>query len=142
MKSKKPEVTTVQRELPCQLSDDQIIERANAMADLDAEISKLKDRRKSVNQKIREKDDERLKLSDEVEKGTELRMVTCRVDEDFAHNVVRIVRNDTGETVEERPMTAADRQESMGLVMGERYGDDDDGGGDEDTEQEGAPAPA
>lgn len=45
--------------------------------------------------------------------GSVERMVKCQVIKDYRHGSVRIVRLDTGNTVDARPMTSEERQQGM-----------------------------
>ncbi|MBW1937119.1 MAG: hypothetical protein JRI84_16565, partial [Deltaproteobacteria bacterium] len=49
-------------------------------------------------------------LAQKIRQGSEMRLVKCRVEQDFLTNSVKTYRLDTGELVEERAMTAEERQ--------------------------------
>jgi hypothetical protein len=51
-----------------------------------------------------------LDLAGRIERRQELREVPCQEQPDFARQIVCLVRTDTGEVVEHRPMTLTDHQ--------------------------------
>jgi hypothetical protein len=101
------------RELPCKLTEAELLQRGDAMADAELAIDKLKDKRTKITKKIGEKRKERFELGVVIDRGEEARDVRCVWIEDFTHNCKRLVRQDTGDTVEEATMTAEDRQLAM-----------------------------
>ena len=107
----------VERELPVKLTTDELLERGEAMADCEFEIDKQKAVRKGVNAIIRAQTDERAKLAHVIESGVETRKVVCKWVGDYARNVWRLVRQDSGGMVDSRPMTAADRQTDFDDVV-------------------------
>lgn len=98
------------RELACKLTADELLQRGDAMADCEMVIDKLKDKRSKLSKKIGEKRKERFDLAEMIERGEETREVNCEWREDFAKNVKRLIRRDTGGEVEQVTMTAAERQ--------------------------------
>jgi hypothetical protein len=101
------------RELPCELTEAELLQRGDAMAECEMCVDKLKDKRSKISKKIGEKRKERFELAEVIERGEEQREVRCVWIEDFTHNVKRLIRQDTGEEVEQTTMTAAERQLSM-----------------------------
>lgn len=146
------------RELPCALTADELLQRGDAMADCEMAIDKLKDKRSKLSKKIGEKRKERFELAEMIDRGEEVREVSCEWHEDFAKNVRRLMRMDTGGEVEQVTMTAAERQlmiESPAPGGDERIDlddvpddDDDDDeqddelGGEDDDAPESEPTPA
>lgn len=107
------------RSLPVNLTAPEIQERSQAMAgavlniyDLDDELALIKGdfktRRKSQEAIVREH-------AQTLKRGWEERPVECGLDKDFARNVVRVFRLDTGEMMEERALTIGERQEELDL---------------------------
>jgi hypothetical protein len=123
------EVGREQRELMCKLTEAELLQRGETMADADLEIGKLKETRKGINGQIADLTTTRSKLAKIIDDGEELRMVDCAWIEDLPQNVQNCVRQDTGELVTSRAMTAADRQEGFAFADG----DADDAPIDEDT---------
>jgi hypothetical protein len=144
------------RELACKLTADELLQRGDAMADCEMVIDKLKDKRSKLSKKIGEKRKERFDLAEMIERGEETREVNCEWREDFAKNVKRLIRRDTGNEVEQVTMTAAERQlmiespapgrdETIDLDDVPDDDDDDDEDLDDDSDaavEEPAPTPA
>jgi len=132
------------RELACKLTADELLQRGDAMAECEMAIDKLKDKRGKLSKKIGEKRKERFDLAEMIERGEETREVNCEWREDFAKNVKRLIRRDTGDEVEQVTMTAAERQlmiESPSPGRDETIDiddvpDDDDDDGDEPEDEE------
>lgn len=108
-----PEQRTFKRALECPLSEEQLIKRAEEMAQTELELEELDTQTAALNVRKKAKRGRRLELAHEIESGTEEREVVCREVRLFAENVIRTYRTDTEELLEERPMNGADRQESM-----------------------------
>lgn len=100
----------VTRELACKLTADELLQRGDAMANCEMVIDKLKDKRGKLSKKIGEQRKLRFELAEVIERGEETREVSCEWREDFAKNVKRLIRRDTGEEVEHVTMTAEERQ--------------------------------
>lgn len=101
------------RELPCKLSDADLLLRGDAMANCELAIDKLKDKRAKLSKRISEKRKERFDLAEVIERGEEVRDVRCAWIDDFTHATRTLVRQDTGEEIEQVTMTAEDRQLAM-----------------------------
>jgi len=121
---------TVQRELPVQLSEGELLKAGDRMADIELEIDGLKDDRKELNRQIKDREKDRNDLAKKIDLGTEGRLVDCHWLEDLNQNVKTLVRDDTGEVVDTVAMTAADRQEGMSFAMGDQPMVDEDGAED------------
>lgn len=119
----------IERELPCKLTDDELRMRGDAMAEAELLVDTLKAERRAVNKKIFAATDDRNKLAHVIDAEEEPRVVVCKWIADFDQNVYTLVRQDTGDTVEQRAMTAADRQGSLPLPSdtGELPVGDEDG---------------
>ena len=111
------EDVAIERELPVKLTTDELLQRGEAMADCEFEIDKQKAVRKGVNAIIRAQTDERAKLAHVIESGVETRNVICKWIADYPLNMWRLVRQDTGQQVDSRPMTATDRQTGFDDVV-------------------------
>lgn len=101
------------RELPCALTEAELLARGDAMADCELVIDKLKEKRTKLTKKIGEKRKERFELGTVIDRGEETRDVRCVWIDDFTHNLKRLIRQDTGDEVEQVTMTAEDRQLAM-----------------------------
>lgn len=103
--------------LPCKLSDAERIASGIQVAALTAKIDRLKDEQKAAADKFKAEIElvrqECAGFLRELETGTRTREV--EVVETFVHenNAVRVVRQDTGELVRERAMTADEKQPSL-----------------------------
>jgi hypothetical protein len=102
-----------QRLLPVKLTEPELLKRGDEMADAEVEIEKLKLDRKALNASIEIVVKRRAMLGHAIDRGSEDREVRCHWQEDFAKNVFRLVRQDTGDEVDTRPMTATDRMGSL-----------------------------
>lgn len=103
----------VERELPCKLTEDELRMRGDAMADAELLVDQLKDERRALNKKIFAQTDARNRLAHVIDAESEPRLVVCKWLADFEHNVYQLIRQDTGELVEQRPMSAADHQAEL-----------------------------
>jgi hypothetical protein len=133
----------VERELPCKLTESELLVRGNTMADCELKIDVLKGQRSGVNAEIRKEVRERNKLAHTIEAGVELRTVLCKWIGDYKQNVWHLIRQDTGDEVETRAMTAADRQTGLpldGEAPPPPADDDDDLDHDPDAELDADPA--
>jgi hypothetical protein len=104
-----------QRELSVELTEAELRERGDRMAEAELQIETLKGERRELNAAIKAQVDLRAKLAHTIDSGVEARDVRCKWIEDFDKNCWRLVRQDNGATVDTRAMTAADRQGQLGL---------------------------
>jgi hypothetical protein len=112
-----PRVTKTTRKLPVFLTDAELIQRG---ADLSSNMKKMKvmedervtenDKRKSDIKLVKEIVD---KLVATIAERTEERDVQCDQIPYYASGMVEIVRCDTGEVIDKRPMTDSERQETL-----------------------------
>lgn len=112
------------RELPVKLNEKELLERGDSMADTELEIETLSIERTVTTRKINDLKKERARLAHIIESGVEDRAIRCEWHEDFAKNVFRLKRQDTGEEVDTRPMTALDRTSPL-FPDGDNDGDDE-----------------
>jgi hypothetical protein len=108
-----PETET--RELLCELTQAELLQRGDSMAVSELRVEQLKLKRGEVSDKIKAERALRRKLAGIIDTGREERDVPCVWIGDFVHNCFTCVRQDTGEVIDTRAMTAADRQEDMGF---------------------------
>lgn len=133
---------TVERELAVKLTEPELLERGDRQADCEIEIEGLKLERKRLNGEITRLATERARLAHIVDSKQEDRSVSCTWRASFETNSFVLTRNDTGEQIEARPMTAAERQGSLfGLDGGEADDtdypvEDGEGPGDEDEDED------
>lgn len=152
-------VTMVTKKLPVKLDDDELLDRGRALVQNMRKTAEAEEAREAENK--RRKGDIALlegvtaRLSTAISTGTEDKDVDCEERKDFIHGTVTIVRMDTGEVVDQRVMSAEERQEKMFADKpeqrdpakgkgGDPFADDgekkDDGGG-EKAPGDGGPAP-
>lgn len=103
----------VNRDLPCKLTDAEKAELSEEMARAEIEIEDLKEQAKLLNTKKRKLEGHRNEIAHQVEDGEQKRSVVCSWQEDLPHNCTRLIRNDTGDVVEEKALTAEDLQEGL-----------------------------
>lgn len=103
----------ITKELPCEMTEEErrerralVTEHALDLADIEAQMEVLRAGAKD-HKKIIEK------AAGELRNGKIVRDVRCHEEQVFADNSVVLKRDDTGEVVEERAMTGADRQLAM-----------------------------
>lgn len=103
-------LATVSRQLFVPLTDDELRERGCTIATLTVQIEAAESAKKEAaadaKAHIDVLDIERSQLARTVADREERRTVECSVEIDWARNVVRVVRLDTGAVVEERAPTA------------------------------------
>jgi hypothetical protein len=129
-----PPVEREQRELACTLTDTQVRERGEQQSAAELEIERLKSQRKGLTGAISDLAEKRNALAHVIDTRVEQRMVDCAWIADYAAGLSSCVRQDTGEVIEQRPITNGERQTGLPLdVAAPVPGDDLD---DE------APAPA
>jgi len=106
-------ITETTRPLPVALTDEEMADRGHALGKLEREIREREENRRSVMRDLKAQIDadrgRAVELSEALERRSEDRAVPVRVEGSFAGNVVRVVRVDTGEMVEERAMSADER---------------------------------
>ena len=120
----------VLRDLPVQLTEEDLAQKAKELADAELKVDALKEEAKGLNSQKRAAEGHRLELAHIVESGHEERQVPCRWIEHIEENCKRLVRQDTGGVVHEEALTAEDHQGALNLV---RDGDDENDQG-EDTQ--------
>lgn len=105
------------RKLPVQLTEEEIQQRSQALAGNLKKTDVLKEEKKASTSEFKARidacNDITKKLAEIITSGKEDRDVECEMIKDFKRNTVTITRTDTGEVVDERPMTEDERQEKM-----------------------------
>jgi septal ring factor EnvC (AmiA/AmiB activator) len=108
-----PEPERETRELSCALTDAELLKYADEMAACELAIEALKDERKHVNERIAAQVERRAELAHAIDAKADKRDVICKWIEDFAHKCWNLIRQDTGEQVDQETMTAEDLQAPM-----------------------------
>jgi hypothetical protein len=99
-----------QRKLLCKLTDDELRARGDTMAEAELSIDERKEVRRGINGEIATLRTKRNELATVIEARAESRMVDCAWIEDPSKPFEHLVRQDTGEQIETRPL---DEQESL-----------------------------
>lgn len=112
--AKKPTPGAIQRELSVKLNDKELRERGEQLAKCDNEIRDVEQDRAAYsskcNKRIKELKADQTRLCNAVDSGSELRLVDCHWHDDLTKNERFLTRDDTGEEVDRRPMTADELQ--------------------------------
>jgi len=111
---KKEEKKTVSTEkflmVKCQLTTEEILEAGQKLADAQNEIERLKNELDSFKSQMKAKTSEAEAVANRcgslVREKYEHRKIKCTEVRDYDEEIVYAYRNDTGETVESRKMTA------------------------------------
>jgi hypothetical protein len=108
---------SVDRMLPVKLLPAEIEAKGKALAHAYDSYQDVEARKKSANEGFKEELDawrrEMGVLTKQIETERESRVVHCRWVDDFDHNVRRLIRQDTGEVVDEQTIPTEDRQTSL-----------------------------
>lgn len=111
---------TITRNLPCRLSDDELRQRGDALAEtcqeLHAEEQRQTDVKAQMKARMTELEAKQTRLSIVISRREEYRDVPCDQFGDTVRGTVDIVRRDTAEVVETRPMTDSERQQSLPMT--------------------------
>jgi uncharacterized FlaG/YvyC family protein len=105
------------RNLPVLLTDDEIAERGKQVAKAVEMGAALKEERKNQTAKltgdIKLQGEIVRRLSRAIASGHDEKEVECTVNKDFGRKEVTVIRDDTGEIVDVRPMTPDEQQETL-----------------------------
>lgn len=103
--------------LDCTLSDEELAERKDRLATEYQALTEVQDEKADVmadySKKIKGHQKVLAALIDAISTGKEKREVECLERRDDRLGVMQIIRGDTGEMVEERPLTLEERQVGM-----------------------------
>lgn len=91
-------------------------ELARRMEEYDAVEASAKVASKAAKEKLEGIRERSKGLAREVREGAEMRPTDCHEVADYRNNVVHLIRDDTGEMVEERPMRLEERQASLPTI--------------------------
>lgn len=108
---------SIYKDLSCNLTDDERLakgqEAARALERYDELEQEKKDQTRAIADEMKGLRAATKKLARQLRDGKEVRPVECAEDLEFRTGTVRIIRKDTGEVVETRPMTAKERTPSL-----------------------------
>jgi Sigma-70, region 4 len=118
----RPEGREVEFLLPCALTPEEILARADQVARLHAEAAQLREKKKQatgeIGAEIARVEGEIGALVSQIRARSETRPVVCVEEPDFREGIVRTRRLDTRELAGTRPMTKADRQPNLFEITG------------------------
>lgn len=109
----------VTRSLPCRLTDPELLTKADELSVVVQEVSAEEDRQTDVKAqmkaKLTELDARKTRLAITIGRKEEYRDVRCELQADVQAGTVTVIRTDTGESLETRPMTEDEKQKSLPL---------------------------
>jgi predicted RNase H-like nuclease (RuvC/YqgF family) len=105
--------TIVQRELICDLTERDLLERGDTMAECELQVQRLRTERSRLNAALREQTDRRSELATVIDSKKETRDVSCEWVPDYKKKRWGLMRLDTKAIIEEREMTPADLQTKL-----------------------------
>jgi hypothetical protein len=110
-------VTITSMRLPVKLNDDELLARGRQLVENMRKTAAAEEAREVENKKRKSEiellEEVTARLGGSISSGSEEREVECELRKDYVHGNVTTVRSDTGEVVDERTMTADERQECM-----------------------------
>jgi hypothetical protein len=109
------------RSLPCTLTDAEVLERSAELAEVVTDYAEIEGEKSAHAKHFKERLDglrsrERA-LAREISSRSVERDVECVIRQDPIRGCVETMRLDTGELIEDRPMTAEERQLAMDLPI-------------------------
>jgi hypothetical protein len=108
------------RVLEVQLTEPELDARRKTLSELCVELTRTEERLASAKSTVKRLNEARTTQTKVLESGNELRSVQCTIRLDGKR--IRVVRDDTGDTVEDRPATYEERQ----LTLGDEEAEADD----------------
>lgn len=104
--------TVVVRELQCELTEAELLERGDSMAACETAVEELKAERRRLNASIREQSDKRADLAKIIESKSETRDISCEWRPDYDAKRYELYRLDQPDAapIEHRDMPEADLQ--------------------------------
>ena len=100
--------------LAVSLTDEEVLEKARSLAHLQQELEAVEQEKKAEAQKFKDRieniEGTIASRAKEIRDGVEFRNVECELRFDWDTNTARTVRLDTMEVINERAITAAERQ--------------------------------
>lgn len=120
---------TYEESIECELTDEDRDAKRQRLESVDRELIRLIEEKKAAakvfTNQIKPLEAERESILQALDSGTEKRMVECYEHFDERLGKVEVRRVDTDAVVEERAMTAAERDDVAAKKQGDLFGDDD-----------------
>lgn len=99
------------RVLEVQLTEPELDARRKTLSELCVELTRTEERLQSAKTTVKRLNEARTTQTKVLESGNELRSVQCTIKLDGKR--IRVVRDDTGDVIEDRPATAEERQTNL-----------------------------
>ena len=117
-------VTITSMRLPVKLNDDDLLARGRQLVENMRKTAASEEAREVENKKRKSEiellEEVTARISSTISSGSEEREVECELRKDYVHGSVTTVRSDTGEVVDERTMSADERQDVMAFAQPSR----------------------
>lgn len=109
------------RNLPCRLTHDELLDRADQLSvvvqETTAEENRQTDAKAQMKARLTELDARKTRLAITISRKEEYRDVEVELVADVQAGTVTAYRNDSGEALETRPMSDAERQTTLPLEV-------------------------
>ena len=113
-------IATTVRLLPVDLTSEELLDRARRLAECEERLREESDRQDQVKKELKSRESaivaDRSRLAAVVRTRQEPRDVECEVRENYVRNVRTVTRLDSGEVLEECPLTLEERQLVLGAI--------------------------
>lgn len=110
---------TITRNLPCRLTEEELRQRGDALAEtvqeLAAEESRQTDVKAQMKARLTELEAKQTRFAITISRKEEYRDIQCDLFVNADRGLVDVVRRDTSEVVETRPITDDERQRALAL---------------------------
>ena len=107
----------ITKELEYNFTAEEIKNLAFSVANAVGEVERLEEEKATFNlghkERIKEARAQVKLLAGKIRRGSEMRQIDCRIENDYGAKKVRIYRTDTDEMVAEREMTPDERQQFL-----------------------------
>ena len=107
-------IRKVTKPLPCKLTEPEVLQYGRDLARAHADLDRIQDELDGIKAdyqgKLAEQNASIGKLSGRVHSGIETRDVECTETKNWTKTTVAVVRNDTGDAIESRPMREDEKQ--------------------------------
>lgn len=108
------------QQLPCKLTDKEILDAADKMAEAERQLTETEESLKTVKAQFKAQTEqaqaEVARYANLIRSKTEFRMIECEKFMNYEAGVITETRLDTGEKLGEREMTEAEKQVQMKLA--------------------------
>jgi len=106
---------TITRHLPCPLTLPRKMELLDEMSSHNQEYNRLERHKKELvdntTKAMKHRKAQMDKISDTVAQGIEMKPIICRKEIDYIHGRITVIREDTGEVIEDRALEEGDMKQ-------------------------------